>query len=111
MKIFTASQLRELDAYTIDNEPIASIDLMERAGTACTMWLSEYIQPEQRTAIVCGMGNNGGDGVKMVGSQFRSGSNCLISNKGFNREFRGYSSYHIKPYTSFHKGDKVGSQA
>lgn len=63
MKIFTASQLRELDAYTIDNEPIASIDLMERAGTACTMWLSEYIQPEQRTAIVCGMGNNGGDGL------------------------------------------------
>ena len=58
-----SSQLRELDAYTIDNEPIASIDLMERAGTACTMWLSEYIQPEQRTTIVCGMGNNGGDGL------------------------------------------------
>jgi len=34
MKVFTTSQVREIDAYTIANEPVASIDLMERAAKA-----------------------------------------------------------------------------
>lgn len=33
MKIFPSSSIKKLDAYTIENEPIASIDLMERAAT------------------------------------------------------------------------------
>ena len=36
MKILTGAQIRELDQYTIDHEPIASIDLMERASRAIT---------------------------------------------------------------------------
>ena len=35
-KIFTAAQIHELDQYTIDHEPIKSIDLMERAARAIT---------------------------------------------------------------------------
>mgnify|MGYP000368927174 FL=1 len=34
MKIFPTQSIKELDAYTIENEPIASIDLMERASQA-----------------------------------------------------------------------------
>ena len=34
MKIFTGAQIRELDTYTIEHEPIRSIDLMERAAKA-----------------------------------------------------------------------------
>ena len=34
MKILSSSQLKELDKYTIEHEPIASIDLMERAAIA-----------------------------------------------------------------------------
>jgi len=34
MKFFSTSQIRQLDQYTIDHEPIASIDLMERAADA-----------------------------------------------------------------------------
>ena len=34
MKIFPSSSIKKLDAYTIEHEPIASIDLMERAATA-----------------------------------------------------------------------------
>ena len=33
MKIFPSSSIKKLDAYTIENEPITSIDLMERAAT------------------------------------------------------------------------------
>ena len=41
MKILSAKQVRAVDAYTIDREPIASIDLMERASMACFKWLIE----------------------------------------------------------------------
>ena len=34
MKILTGAQIRELDKYTIEHEPIASIDLMERSARA-----------------------------------------------------------------------------
>jgi NAD(P)H-hydrate repair Nnr-like enzyme with NAD(P)H-hydrate epimerase domain len=36
MKIFTSAQIHELDKYTIENEPVKSIDLMERAAKAIT---------------------------------------------------------------------------
>ncbi len=36
MKIFTSAQIHELDKYTIENEPIKSIDLMERAAIQLT---------------------------------------------------------------------------
>ena len=39
MKILHSNQVREVDAYTIKNEPVASVDLMERAALACTGWI------------------------------------------------------------------------
>lgn len=39
MEILDAEQIRAWDQYTIRNEPIASIDLMERAAAACVNWL------------------------------------------------------------------------
>ena len=43
MKIFPTQSIKELDAYTIENEPIASIDLMERASQAlaCLLYTSD----------------------------------------------------------------------
>ena len=41
MEIFSANQIRALDAYTIAHEPITSIDLMERASLAFTNWFIE----------------------------------------------------------------------
>lgn len=63
MKILTASQLREADSYTIQNEPIASIDLMERASTAFVWAFSEVFAPPATVSLFCGVGNNGGDGL------------------------------------------------
>jgi NAD(P)H-hydrate epimerase len=39
MTILTAQQIRELDRFTIENEPISSIDLMERAASSCVDYL------------------------------------------------------------------------
>jgi hydroxyethylthiazole kinase-like uncharacterized protein yjeF len=69
MKILSVEQIREADQFTIDNEPIASIDLMERAAAAFAHWFHERYHDlfeGNRVAIVCGMGNNGGDGLAVA---------------------------------------------
>jgi len=65
-KIFSASQIRQADAYTIQHEPISSIDLMERAVTACYRWICAHISQARVVTIVCGTGNNGGDGLALA---------------------------------------------
>lgn len=66
MYIFSATDIRAWDEYTILHEPIASIDLMERASLACYQWLLKYRNTEAAFAIFCGKGNNGGDGLAIA---------------------------------------------
>ncbi|MCW5909188.1 MAG: NAD(P)H-hydrate dehydratase [Chitinophagales bacterium] len=66
MKILAAAQLKELDQYTIQHEPIASIDLMERAATEFTNAITELIRTNEPVMVFCGMGNNGGDGLAIA---------------------------------------------
>jgi ADP-dependent NAD(P)H-hydrate dehydratase / NAD(P)H-hydrate epimerase len=66
LKILNTKQIKELDAYTIDNEPIASIDLMERACRGFVDWFTQYIEPQKKIGIICGTGNNGGDGLAIA---------------------------------------------
>lgn len=66
MKILSVPQIREADAYTIAQEPIASIDLMERAAKACADWLRAHLAPAAELVILCGNGNNGGDGLAVA---------------------------------------------
>jgi len=66
MKIFNARQIREWDQYTIQNEPVPSIDLMERAAWQCVHWLEENNLLTHPFKIFCGKGNNGGDGLAMA---------------------------------------------
>ncbi|WP_039951014.1 NAD(P)H-hydrate dehydratase [Bacteroides clarus] len=61
MKIFPTIQLKELDAYTIENEPVSSIDLMERASRALARAVSERWSAETPFTVFAGPGNNGGD--------------------------------------------------
>lgn len=66
MYIFSATDIRAWDEYTILHEPIASIDLMERASLACYQWLLKYRDTNAGFAIFCGKGNNGGDGLAIA---------------------------------------------
>lgn len=63
IKILSSGRIKELDAYTIEHEPIASIDLMERACQAFVQWFTGRFDASKRVGIVCGTGNNGGDGL------------------------------------------------
>jgi len=63
LKILTPAQIKALDAFTIQDGQIPSIDLMERACRAFTKWFTEYFDTQNTIGVVCGTGNNGGDGM------------------------------------------------
>lgn len=66
MKILPIDKIREADAYTIKHEPIADIDLMERAATELFEWIEAKTDPAKKIKIICGLGNNGGDGFAVA---------------------------------------------
>lgn len=66
MNILSSEQIRFLDAYTIQNEPISSIDLMERAALTCVEWIEKHFDRGKRICVFCGPGNNGGDGLAIT---------------------------------------------
>ena len=67
MKILNAEQIQALDRHTIEREPIASIDLMERASEIFVDWFMRQFPEDDRPVVVfCGIGNNGGDGLAVA---------------------------------------------
>lgn len=78
MKIFSAAQVREWDAYTVMHEPIAAIDLMERAAGKCVQWLQSQLPEADTYCIICGNGNNGGDGLVMARLLSKAGGEVRV---------------------------------
>ena len=72
MKVLTAAQMREVDRRTIESG-IPGIVLMENAGHRVAEFLERHFAPlaAQRVAVLCGKGNNGGDGM-VVARQLRT---------------------------------------
>ena len=66
MKIFPTESIKQLDAYTIENEPIASIELMERAARALTGAIAGRWSTDTRMTVFAGPGNNGGDALAVA---------------------------------------------
>ncbi len=82
MKIFYSHQVREADEYTIKHEPIASIDLMERAATRLTEWLLSFFGPGNYV-VFAGPGNNGGDGLATARLLTENGSSVRVYEVNF----------------------------
>src|SRR3982751_6014321 len=66
MKILSAGQIRLWDQFTIENEPVSSINLMERAAGKCVEWILSNYPDAISFSIFCGKGNNGGDGLAIA---------------------------------------------
>ena len=79
MNIFRREQIQLCDQLTIDQEPIASIDLMERAATNLHHKILELITKKDTIQIVCGIGNNGGDGLVLARLLAENGYKCNVS--------------------------------
>lgn len=78
MKILSAQQMREADQYTIANEPIASIDLMERASKAFFDAIKPRLKKNNPIHVFCGMGNNGGDGLAIARMLIHAGYKAQV---------------------------------
>lgn len=63
--IYSAPEMKQWDAFTIQHEPISSLNLMERAAEVC---LKQIIgnHLSKSIVVVCGKGNNGGDGLAIA---------------------------------------------
>jgi len=72
MKIFRSEQIKKIDELTIKNEPIASVDLMERAAGQLFKWYIDRFERSRRIIIFIGPGNNGGDGLALARMLFES---------------------------------------
>ncbi|MFN6036876.1 MAG: NAD(P)H-hydrate epimerase, partial [Bacteroidota bacterium] len=67
IKILNSAQIRELDKITIKSQGITSLELMERAAEACVNHLLNIITTSHEYIyVVCGKGNNGGDGLAIA---------------------------------------------
>ena len=66
MDLFTAKQSREIDALLIERTPITGYELMCRAGRACFDALQKRWPRARGVAMLCGAGNNGGDGYVLA---------------------------------------------
>ena len=82
MKIFPTASIKQLDAYTIENEPIASIDLMERAARALASAIAGRWSKETSFTVFAGPGNNGGDALAVA---------RLLAEKGYRVETFSFS--------------------
>lgn len=65
-KIIAANQTKKTDIHTINKEGISSLELMERASIAFVNAIENTINKHQKIAIICGFGNNGGDGFAIT---------------------------------------------
>ena len=73
MKILTAKEIKECDEFTIENEGIPSINLMERAAQKCADYVNSHFIKSQKIYVFCGVGNNGGDGFAIARMLYHSG--------------------------------------
>ena len=78
LKIFSVTQIKQADAFTISHEPISGIDLMERAAKKCADWIINTVSPSTPVKIFCGTGNNGGDGLAIARILYLSGKNVSV---------------------------------
>jgi hydroxyethylthiazole kinase-like uncharacterized protein yjeF len=75
MKLLTAAQTRALDQATIQEQRTTSTALMERAATALAEWFFGTYAPHEApdTLLLCGPGNNGGDGLALARMLYHAG--------------------------------------
>jgi NAD(P)H-hydrate epimerase len=66
LPIFSSDQIKAIDTFTIQTEPISSIDLMERACLKCFQWIIKNYDIKNSFKVCCGLGNNGGDGLAIA---------------------------------------------
>src|SRR3954453_5747767 len=89
MKITTADEMRTTDSVTTERFGVPSLLLMERAGTAVADFALEHWPAAKQIAIVCGKGNNGGDGFVAARCLVEAGKKVRVLLLSRSEEVRG----------------------
>jgi NAD(P)H-hydrate epimerase len=78
--VLSAEQIREVDRLTVENYNIPSLLLMESAGGACLDAIQARLNDltGKKALILCGRGNNGGDGAALARALSRAGMHCAV---------------------------------
>ncbi len=87
--LYRADQVRALDRYAIDKCGIPGLTLMERAGAAAFAVLCERWPKARYLTVLCGMGNNGGDGYVVARLAHQAGFNVTVMQVGDGPKLKG----------------------
>src|ERR1700683_4152874 len=77
MKILTADEMGVTDRVSTDRFGISSLELMEPAGRAVARFVLRELPQRRRIVVLCGKGNNGGDGL--VTARYLADAGCAVS--------------------------------
>src|SRR4029077_8905698 len=89
MKIVTAAEMREVDRVTSERFGVPSLSLMENAGTAVAEFAVSQFPAAKRITVLCGKGNNGGDGFVIARKLHESGRDVRVVLLADRAELRG----------------------
>src|ERR671912_1590638 len=91
MRILAAAQMREADRFTIEDVGLPSLVLMENAGrqVVAAMEAAYEARLEGRVAVLCGRGNNGGDGFVVARTLVQRGIDVSVFLIGRGGDVRG----------------------
>jgi ADP-dependent NAD(P)H-hydrate dehydratase / NAD(P)H-hydrate epimerase len=89
MKIVTAAEMREIDRVTSARFGVPSLTLMENAGTAVAEFVLSQYPSAKRIGVICGKGNNGGDGFVVARKLHESGKEVGVTLLASTSELRG----------------------
>src|SRR6266852_1809151 len=89
MKIVTAAEMREIDRAASERFGVPSLTLMENAGTAVAEFVTSRYPSAKRIGLVCGKGNNGGDGFVTARRLHQAGKEVRVLLLSERAELRG----------------------
>jgi hydroxyethylthiazole kinase-like uncharacterized protein yjeF len=89
MKIVSAAEMREIDRVTSQRFGVSSLTLMENAGSAVAEFVLSRYPEARRIGVICGKGNNGGDGFVAARKLHEAGREVAIVLLADRSELRG----------------------
>ncbi len=78
-RTFSVAQIREVDRIAVERYRMSSLVLMENAAIGCAQWLVQRFTSSCDAVVLCGRGNNGGDGVAIARHLRVLGWSCRIA--------------------------------
>jgi len=114
MKIVSAAEMREIDHATSARFGVPSLTLMENAGTAVANFLLHEYASAERVGVVCGKGNNGGDGFVVARKLREAGREVRLLLLAEPSELRGDAAAMFErlttPYVVARIGEELNSE-